>query len=303
MINARSAPQRFPPLAFTQPCRAGYLLRTAPRGARTRRPGDGREQSSVARVYAAPWQNGETNRSCEHCGGAFPLVNPRKRFCSKRCGHRISLETERACPHCGNVFTPSSAKNIYCSKKCSTDSWHQRKPEEARAGCRSWRLRNLDKLREQKRAIRLANPEAVREYNRTYHLENKAAVTARQSAWKKAHPEAGREANQRRRARKMGAEGSHTPTEWQAICMKQGMKCADCRRPRKLTKDHVVPLSRGGTDFAYNIQGLCLSCNSKKRDKVVGYALASLFDRDSPVTQSLPLAVNSSGGNARGLTT
>ena len=144
-----------------------------------------------------------------------------------------------------------------------------------------WVSENVERRSTKKREHRIANAEALAEYNRAWHSKNSEAVAVRQRAWKKTHPEPGREANQRRRARKMGAEGSHTPAEWQAICMNQGMKCADCRKPRKLTKDHIIPLSRGGTDFAYNIQGLCLSCNSKKRDKIVPYAKPSLFDRSS----------------------
>lgn len=34
-----------------------------------------------------------------------------------------------------------------------------------------------------------------------------------------------------------------------------------------LTADHIVPLSKGGTNTWDNLQGLCLSCNSAKRDK------------------------------------
>lgn len=68
----------------------------------------------------------------------------------------------------------------------------------------------------------------------------------------------------RRYARERGAEGSHTLEEWQELKRKFGNKCVICRAKKSLTKDHIIPLSEGGTDYISNIQPLCRSCNSKK---------------------------------------
>lgn len=42
----------------------------------------------------------------------------------------------------------------------------------------------------------------------------------------------------------------------------------DCRIAEKLTIDHIVPLSRGGSDEVRNLQFLCVSHNSAKGDQV-----------------------------------
>lgn len=71
----------------------------------------------------------------------------------------------------------------------------------------------------------------------------------------------------RRYARERNAEGSHTLEDWKLLKEKFGNRCAVCREDKKLTKDHIQPLSKGGTDYIENIQPLCRNCNSKKHNK------------------------------------
>jgi len=40
---------------------------------------------------------------------------------------------------------------------------------------------------------------------------------------------------------------------------------------KALTRDHVVPKSKGGTWRIYNIQPLCKKCNGLKGDKTIDY--------------------------------
>lgn len=68
----------------------------------------------------------------------------------------------------------------------------------------------------------------------------------------------------RRYAREKGAIGSHTLEEWNNLKIEFNNKCAFCRRKKKLTKDHIIPLGEDGTDYIDNIQPLCRNCNSKK---------------------------------------
>lgn len=45
-------------------------------------------------------------------------------------------------------------------------------------------------------------------------------------------------------------------------------RCRFCGTEERLSIDHIVPLSRGGTNDLDNLQTLCRSCNSKKGAKV-----------------------------------
>lgn len=68
----------------------------------------------------------------------------------------------------------------------------------------------------------------------------------------------------RRRARALGNGGSHTTREWIEKCALLGNVCIYCGEARPLTRDHKVPLSRGGTDDIGNITPACRSCNTRK---------------------------------------
>lgn len=50
---------------------------------------------------------------------------------------------------------------------------------------------------------------------------------------------------------------------------RDGRECSYCGATEDLSVDHVVPLSRGGTNDPENLTPACKPCNSSKRDKLV----------------------------------
>ena len=77
-----------------------------------------------------------------------------------------------------------------------------------------------------------------------------------------------------RYARKKGAKGNHTLKEWKLLKAQYGWTCPACkkREPKiKLTEDHIIPLTKGGSNNINNIQPLCRSCNSIKNNKIIKY--------------------------------
>lgn len=80
----------------------------------------------------------------------------------------------------------------------------------------------------------------------------------------KRHPKRIAHLKARRYAREKHADGKHSFQEWKNLVVEFDNKCAFCRKRKNLTKDHIIPLSEGGTDYIDNIQPLCRNCNSKK---------------------------------------
>ena len=88
--------------------------------------------------------------------------------------------------------------------------------------------------------------------------------------WREKNPDKAVLQTQRRRAFKVNADGYFTLGEWELLKKQYGYTCPSCGKKEpeiKLTVDHIIPLSRGGSDYVENIQPLCGSCNSKKGSK------------------------------------
>jgi|SRR5262245_28262130 len=107
------------------------------------------------------------------------------------------------------------------------------------------------KMRADAYAWRKANPEKSREMVRTYH---------------RSHPEKLREGAERRRARQANAPlNDLTDEQWQEIKAAYDSRCVYChKKMQRLTKDHIIPLAKGGSHTASNIVPACKSCNSRK---------------------------------------
>jgi 5-methylcytosine-specific restriction endonuclease McrA len=78
-----------------------------------------------------------------------------------------------------------------------------------------------------------------------------------------------------KRARKRNALGHFTIQEWELLKRQYHHKCPSCGRTEpdiKLTVDHIVPLTKNGTNWIWNIQPLCLECNMNKKQKTIKFS-------------------------------
>jgi 5-methylcytosine-specific restriction endonuclease McrA len=141
--------------------------------------------------------------------------------------------------------------------RASDAAYREQNAEVINARIKRWYAEHPDRAAEMRREERQRNADRRKAYNRAY---------------REAHPDLYRNAYNNRRARLKGNGGTHTVVEWAAVKAAQDYTCPHCRKREPeitLTRDHIIPLSKGGTNDIGNVQGLCALCNSRKSAKIV----------------------------------
>jgi len=219
-------------------------------------------------------QNAQKNKRprCKECGKL--LVNYRAKFCKK---HSHILKKKVAyCKICGKEL--SLSKYTYCRK-------HSGMRGEKNPNWKGGYKNNLPKCEICKKRLsqyglkRCANHRITTDEAR----ENmKLAVLKRlkEGTWINQYGgfKGGYENKlmhiKKRRVLKLGIIGSHTLQEWEELKKFYHYMCLCCKRTEPeitLSEDHIIPITRGGTDNISNIQPLCRSCNSRKHTKIISY--------------------------------
>lgn len=134
---------------------------------------------------------------------------------------------------------------------------------------RDWYQDNREKAVETVRTWQRNNPGKVRAGKRRWYATEKGRAS--QVAWVEANPEKRRATNARRWARKAEAPGTFSDQFIIDTLSAQSGVCAAAHCSTEITSnysiDHIVPLSRGGSNWPENIQLLCVNCNSSKGNR------------------------------------
>lgn len=141
------------------------------------------------------------------------------------------------------------------------------KPETVAAEKKSWYDRNKDRIAQRKRELYAANIETVAVDRQIRYAKNKAIESERSRKWRLNNPERKSALEFLRRSRLTAGRCDLTDEQWQMIKATYKNRCAYCGEKKALTKDHVVPVSKGGEHTAANIVPACQSCNSRKNAK------------------------------------
>lgn len=181
-------------------------------------------------------------KRCNDCLQWKPLTNFKKR--GNRAGY---IHVCNPCAKARNKIAMAKYKAAHLENHLKRDRENKRRLRED--------ADYMQKCRDSSRNYAKANPDKIRANN-----THNSSV---------------------RRARELQAEGSHTHQEWIELLRRYRWRCLCCGRPcpskncrdkkKLLTRDHIVPLSRGGTNYIWNIQPLCYMCNCRKHDKHINY--------------------------------
>lgn len=182
-----------------------------------------------------------------------------------------SVYTHKLCSKCRTVKPVTEFKR---ERRASGIGWRYKsqckecqRPYHRQYAARSRRTAGVPQR------TRMSQEEMVASHKRSsrkHYRKHAPQERARTKIWRRANPEKQRFMEKRRRARLQNAPGSHTFEQWQRLLFEHGHMCPYCQRHEpeiQLTQDHIIPLSRGGSDDISNIQPLCVSCNASKGAK------------------------------------
>lgn len=153
--------------------------------------------------------------------------------------------------------------------RLSSRNWAKENPDKVKELQKSWQMRNKEKISELGKKYRAVNRDKLILKNRLWKERNKDRVKKYQSIWSSSNPELTRYYNQKRRAQKIGADGSISKELKSKLEILQKGKCACCKKKLggDFHMDHIYPLSKGGSHSDNNIQLLCAVCNLQKHAK------------------------------------
>lgn len=176
----------------------------------------------------------------------------------------------RKIAHAIRMTNPNALAHHRLVKRTYNKKWRDNNLEYRRSYENEWNGNNKDKVSEKSKRWRDKNIDEAREksrlYFRKYRKENPEKVRAAFQAWRKSHPEYDRISSATRKARKRNADGRFSIKDINNIRDMQRDKCAYCNT--KLNGgghiDHIIALSKGGSNWPKNLQLTCATCNLKK---------------------------------------
>jgi len=163
------------------------------------------------------------------------------------------------------IAHPEKAKIV---QKKSNSKWFS-KPENKEKARQLSEIRyalNGDEIRRKQRERGRKDKVKRSIYNKEWRAINRDYARAQARKWAAANPEKVREGKRNAKAKRKNVPGKHSAADIAAIKKMQKNKCAYCRTKlgKKYHIDHILPVSKGGTNDRYNLQITCVSCNLTK---------------------------------------
>jgi len=204
-----------------------------------------------------------SQKICKQCGESKPISDyfiDRKGYATPYCD--ICKKAKGRAYHAAN-------RDRLNAVSCK---WQRENPEKAREQSRRYYSRNRQVINQRDRLKRQVDPDYNASRCREWRLKNPEQDRDVQSRYRQTHLELVRVADSRRASRRRGAVGTYTAAQWEALKASFDYRCLLCGKGEpeiRLTVDHIVPVSRGGSNNIDNLQPLCRSCNSHKYAKII----------------------------------
>ena len=208
-------------------------------------------------------------KRCTKCGENKPNTNEYFYFQNKSKGTLRSR-----CKVCNN--DKDKGKEYYENNKDKILKYKKKYYENNKDKLKKCRENNKDKIRERDKKYRENNKDKIREYrenNKEYYKEyrenNKEHYKDLFKKYYENNKDKYKEYNHKRRALKLGNGGSYTKAQWLDTLEYFDYKCAytgECIK-HSCHVEHIVPISKGGTSYIWNLVPSTASANLSKQNR------------------------------------
>lgn len=171
---------------------------------------------------------------------------------------KVCGEEEKGPPHGTTCFKCLTHGFKYCTKcdtvKPATDFYRRPDSDGLMSSCISCYTHKRNNQEATRKIIEPGYREARNAASSTYKRRQYATIEGKQAEIQRCF----------NRRKKM--IGTYTPLQWIEDLEYFEYECAYCGCKTNLTVDHVLPVSKDGTNYIYNLIPACGHCNSSKCD-------------------------------------
>lgn len=201
-------------------------------------------------------------RLCKSCGKSYPLTSeywPKDKKGARGLGYR--------CKECNRKAAQKWAEDNRERMLANKSRYYFENKERIQ----QYRADNREKILDGKRDWRKKNPDKVRAHKSASQKRNRASANERTRRWNKKNPDKVRAYTLNGVARRRNAEGKYTPADIVQLYKDQGGHCAYCGIGLcgEYHVDHMVPLTKGGSNWPDNLALACPTCNMSKNNHLL----------------------------------
>lgn len=158
------------------------------------------------------------------------------------------------CKHCTNEYS-KLYRSVFREKLAENQrEYYKKHGEIQRNASNRWKQNNKDKTKKLYKIWAEKNSEYLKQKIKKYYDLN---------------PMKSKERGRISRSKSFGFKKTFNECDFKAKLEQQNFKCFYCGKHidyTNCTRDHYIPLIKGGSDTIENIVACCKSCNSKKRN-------------------------------------